>query len=389
MPLRPTRPRFIRTYPHGLPQSVGFAGSTLAYTWSTVIAAFTRQPVLQATNDPMTAMVNFTATGKVIPRLITTSLDLRVAAGVRVTVPIPAIVNGQPLIPEYWAQTSSTAVATGILMIPDPDPIVTPPVGGSNPHPNGVAPSYTWHVSDVSLGNLTDWAPHGGAGPHWQSTAAFAPTVRQTVIYGANGKYHTYTKGVHFDGANVDHMWMDWGSSLSQPFSVVICAIVHHYPERTYGQYLLDAGTATSGSYSGTDRTISEGLSYRSLMLYQSSNAILATHTGADAVRDGKHVITRADFVPRPKMFFGIFNGSSSYIGAWDNANQYINKGAVDVKTHRYFVAGRRQNNVSDNLASHMTMFEMRMFNSAISTVTLKEIYKQMAATWKFNQYHL
>jgi hypothetical protein len=185
-------------------------------------------------------------------------------------------------------------------------------------------------------------------------------------------------------------MWMDWGSNLSQPFTVVMCAIIHYYPTRRYGHYLLDAGKAQStGLADGNDHTVNDAQNHRNVMLYQHHNAVLATHQGADAVRNGKHVITRADFAPRPKMFFGIFNGTSSYIGAWDNRNKYLKKGTVDAKTHRQFVMGRRQNNISDNLASHMTMFEIRMFNSAVSIPVLREIYKQLAATWKFNQYHV
>jgi hypothetical protein len=347
--------------------------------------------------DPIVVQVTMLGTAKVIPgsTALPTSLDLRVAAGVVVTPTAPAFVRGLPIVPDYWAKTDSSMVATlgsgHVEVIPDPDPII-----GGNPHPGGVTPAATWHSTDLtsptSPYGLTDWPPHGGSGPHWLSTSAYAPVVRSTVVYGPGNKYHTYAKGVHFDGADVRHMWMDWGSSISQPFSFILCGIIHNYPTRTYGHYLLDAGvnpTSQIANYTGADKKIDDGQNHRNVMLYQSHNAILATHQGADAVRNGKHVITRADFAPRPKMFFGIFNGSSSYIGAWDNRNKYIKKGSVDVKTHRYFITGRRQNNVSDNLAAHMTVFEMRMFTSALGTTALNEIYKQLAATWKFNLYHV
>jgi len=349
-------------------------------------AGIVRQPVL-ISNTPMSVQVVLTGMGKVIaaPEIIPSGMDLRVAAGVTVTPTVPAFVRGKPLIPDLWVATSSSVTDSGITVVPDPDPIIA-----GNPHPGGVTPTHAWHVSDLSLGHLTDWAPHGGSGPHWTTSDGFSPRVIQTVVYGTADRYHTYTKGVHFDGADVHHMNLDWGSSLAQPFTVILCGIIHYYPTTTYGHFLLDAGRPVSDSLAdGRDHVVSDGLSYRSLMLYRRNTAVLATHTGADPVRSGKHVTARADFYPRPRMFFGIFNGASSYIGAWDNRNQYIKKGTVDSHTHRYFVTGRRQNHVSDEQASHMTLFEIRMYDTALTRVTLKEIYKQLAATWKFNKYHV
>jgi hypothetical protein len=368
------------------PPSIGNARAIEFLAGSTT----TSGRVPQATADaPMLIQATFMGFAKVIPGPITipAGMDLRVASGVTIAPVVPAIVLGKPLVPDYWAKTDSTMTATGaggLVMIPDPDPYV------GNPNPGGLAPKYTWHVNDLSTSPVGDWPPVGGTGPHWVSGGGFRPILRSTVVYGAGDKYHTYTRGLHFDGADVEHMTLDWGSNLSQPFTVIICGIIHWYPYASYGHYLFDSGKPVStGLADGNDHTISEGLSYRSLMLYRRDTAVLATHTGADPVRSGKHVITRADYAPRPKMFFGIFNGSSSYIGAWDNRNKYIKKGTVDNKSPRYFVTGRSQNHVSDELASHQTMFEMRMFDSAVSLPVLKEIYKQLAATWKFNLYHV
>ncbi len=320
---------------------------------------------------------------------------IRFSQSVRPTFTAPAIVSGKPLVPDYWVRPDSNIsllVGPGqIEMIPDPDPIMTV----TNPHPGGVAPAYAWTVKDLTPPgsvpyHLGAWKPHGGTGPQWKSTGEYSPRVVRTVLYGANDQFHTYTAGVHFDATEVQHMWMDYGTSLSQPFTVVITAIIHYYPTRTYGHYLLDAGKATpAGMADGLDHTFSEGMSYRSLMLYQYRTAVMATHTGADAVKNGKHVITRSDFVARPKMFFGIFNGTSSYIGAWDLRNRHIKKGSVDVHTHRYFLMGRRQNHVSDNLGAHMTVFEVRFYTQALGTTALNATFNQLAATWKFNKYHM
>jgi len=320
---------------------------------------------------------------------------IRMSQSVRPTFTTPAIVSGKPLVPDYWVRPDSNIALSvgpgGIEMIPDPDPVVNP----VNPYPGGVTPAYVWTVKDLtpprsSSYHLGLWKPHGGTGPQWKSTTEYAPRVIKTVLYGANDQYHTYSAGVHFDATEVQHMWMDYGSNLAQPFTVVITAIIHYYPTRTYGHYLLDAGKPTPGGLAdGLDHTISEGMSYRSLMLYQYKTAVLATHTGKDAVKNGNHVLARSDFAPRPKMFFGIFNGSASYIGAWDLRNRHIKRGTVDNHTHRYFLMGRRQNHVSDNLGAHMTVFEVRFYTQALGTVALNATFNQLAATWKFNKYHM
>jgi hypothetical protein len=211
----------------------------------------------------------------------------------------------------------------------------------------------------------------------------------RTVQYGTGGKNHTYTRGVHFDAGNVEHMWMDWGSGLAQPFTIMVCGILHYYPFRTYGHYLIDAGKPTSAALAdGEDHTIDDGLNYRTLMLYQRATSILATHTGRDAARDGKHVTARNDLEARPRVFFGVFNGNSSAIGAWDVRNKYYASGKVDSKTHRYFTLGRRTDKVSDNLGMHATIFEIRIFTSALTKAKIKAHYTQLASSWKFNKYH-
>lgn len=319
---------------------------------------------------------------------------IRMSQTVRPTFTTPAIIAGKPLVPDFWVRPDSNIALSvgpgGIEMIPDPDPVVNP----VNPYP-GATPAYVWTVKDLTPPRSTPyhlslWKPHGGTGPQWKSTTEYSPRVIKTVLYGANDQYHTYSAGVHFDATEVQHMWMDYGTNLAQPFTVVITAIIHYYPTRTYGHYLLDAGKPTpAGLSDGNDHTISEGMSYRSLMLYQYKTAVLATHTGADAVKNGNHVITRSDFAPRPKMFFGIFNGSSSYIGAWDLRNRHIKRGTVDSHTHRYFLMGRRQNHVSDNLGAHMTVFEVRFYTQALGTTALNATFNQLASTWKFNKYHM
>jgi len=349
-----------------------------------------------SSSTPHMASVSFTGKSVItVPPIDIGEALIQVSSGVTVAIPSPAIVSGLPLVPDVWVKPDSNMSINvgpaGIRVVPDPDPI-----DPDNPAPGGVAASYTWSVNTLTTPvaansyQLLSWPTTTGSGPSWKSSTAFAPRVARHIHYGPNGKYRTYSKGVHFNANDIEHMWLDWGSGLAQPFTVLVCGILHDYPFRTYGHYVLDAGKPTSSTLAdGQDHTIDDGLAYRSLMLYQSRTSILASHTGADAVRNGKHVIARNNFVPRPRMMFGLFNGSSSYIGAWDVRNKFIKRGTIDVKTHRYFVMGRRTDAVSDNLGAFMTVFEIRMFTSALTGDQLRAHYKQLASTWKFNLYHV
>jgi hypothetical protein len=210
--------------------------------------------------------------------------------------------------------------------------------------------------------------------------------VADKVVYGAENVYHTYSRSVHFDASSVEHMWIDLGTH-TQPFTWVICGMINYYPQRTYGHYLLDAGKPTPQRDVDRDWTLSEGLSYRSLMLYQASSAVMATHIGKDAVASGRHIKAPHDEIARPRVFMGVFNGSSSWIGSYDRYHSYGKSGRIDSHSHRYFVLGRRQNHVSDNLASHMTLFEIRFFNQALTSAQRSAQYKQLASKWSFNKY--
>ena len=307
---------------------------------------------------------------------------------VQLNMPGAAIRNGVPYVPAHWIKPpTSLAITNGTShgrVIPDPDPVTHPLPSGYTSH------TYRWTVSDLTAPgttpySLTDWAPHGGTGPHWTSNSTYAPSVRQHTIFGTNDQYHTFTQSLLFDPSDVSHMWMDMGSAISQPFTFMFAGIIHSYPTRRYGHYILDAGKATPALDVRRDHRVADGLSYRSLMLFQRSSAILCTRP---RVEDGVYAMSKHNYVPRARVMFGIFNGANSYIGYFDHENQVIKKGRVDAKTHRYFVTGRRTNYVSDNLASHMTLFEIRYFNSALGHASLLANYRQLASVWKFSHYN-
>ena len=321
--------------------------------------------------------------------LTAASQPLRALMSSSITMPDPVIVQGRPYLPLVPIKPASSMTfnvgPSNIHTFDPPTPTVTPP-GGTTHY-------WGWDAVDLAdppgthgFYNLTSWAETSGSGPSWVSSGVYTPRVADKVVYGAENAYHTYTRSVHFDASNVEHMWIDLGSH-SQPFTWVICGMINYYPYRTFGHYILDAGKPTAQRDITRDWTFDEGLDQRSLMLFQSRTAVLATHTGKDAVANGKHVIAPHNEIARPRVFFGVFNGSASFVGSIDRYNNYGKTGSVDNHTHRYFVLGRRQNHVSNNLASHMTLFEIRFFNKALSANERATQYKQLASKWRFNKY--
>lgn len=315
-------------------------------------------------------------------------VNLRPALNVQLNMPAAAIRNGYPYVPKVWSKPSHTTTITmgssHGRVIPDTDPV-------SHPLPGGItSATYRWTASDLTAPGsspyeLSSWPEHGGSGPNWTSSGVYRPTVRQHVEFGRKDQFQTYSKSVLFHPSDVNHMWLDMGSSISQPFTFMFAGIILSYPTRTYGHYILDAGKSQPQLNVNRDHRVNDGLSYRSLMLFQRTSAILCSRP---RVEDGVYVRSRHNYIPRARVMFGVFNGSNSYVGFFDHENHVIKKGKIDTKTHRYFVTGRRTNYISDNLASHMLLFEIRYFNSALSKKSLLSNYRQLAGTWKFNHYN-
>jgi len=313
-------------------------------------------------------------------------LPARAVSTLRLTVPTPAIILGRPVVPQEWFKPSSSMSGTGTV-IPDPEPdIATAGDWGQNPGGG----DYRWLASDLALTGqfLNSWPAHDG-GPSWLSVFPYRPKLRAHVQYGPGGANHAYDNGVFYNPQFVEHMWLDMAEQIPQPYSWIICGTILSYPSATYGHYLLDTGKARApgdGSLSTVrhDRTINDGLSSRSLMLFERTSGLICTRT---RVEDGVYVRTPHHWVARPRVFAGVFNGASSIAAAIDNHADSLTVGTVDNSSARYFVSGRRQNRLSDNLACNMLIFEMRFFRRALSADEVRAQYRQLAATYKFNLY--
>ena len=294
------------------------------------------------------------------------------------------IVNGKPVgNPPYWMQqdfTMTLSQGSGLIEVRDPEPDI-----------DGELPTYVWLASDLEAPtdadgyNLDEWPEHNG-GPSWMSEGKYRPNVRRRRWQSTRrGEYIRWDKSVYFEHNQVNHMWLDLGSEIPQPYTVLIVGVIHSYPSATYGHYLLDAGKRQRQLDLRKDHTVKDKLSYRSAMLFQMHSALIGTHKKAD-LTFGKHVRVKHNYRRFPRMFFGVFNENHSRIGAIDKRYKFWKGGKTDNKSVRRLVMGRRTNKISDNLSAHMTVVEVHFYNRALSRKQLMKQYKLIAAKYNFNK---
>ena len=328
----------------------------------------------------------------------------------------PAISGGKPSVPAYWAHLDSTVTLIqgpkNIHAIKDPNPKWDPRTGGwfhppppvsvpfgalwtvdSLPDPGAFPGGYYW-LGDASSADGTagintharQWLPHGATpgAPAWHSFFPFKPSVRAHDSFLPGGNVVHHPKGVHLNSHYIEHMWADFGRDRRQPFTWVIVAMVASYPHPNYNHFILDAGRnpdavhfpRLSAGAVNTGRGINDGLNYRSLLSFSPhAGAMTAQPTAGGVVR------MRADAGLRPKMFFGVFNGAKSYMGAYDPGGKREGHGHLGNtihQKHRYYVLGRRQGHISQDYSSHLLIFEIRYWSKALTHKEIKAQYHQL-----------
>ena len=352
----------------------------------------------------------------------------RTQPGVVVTVPTPAISDGNPVLPAYWARlTGSATLIQGpkhIHAIKDPNPIwdprtsgwfyPPPPVAGHPsvghaswaasdlPSPASAPGGYYW-LGDPSSQDGTagitakarQWAPRASnpGAPAWRSFFPFKPSVTAVDHYLQGGGIVHHPVGVNFNSHFIEHMWMSWAADHRQPFTWVIVACATSYPTSTYEHHLLGAGRnpdevgfpRISAEQCGTPRRIADGLPYSTLLGVDPAYMQLATAVPGGLMR------ARSNASLRPKMFVGIFNGANSYLGAWYPGYYALSHGRVTNSSayrHRHYVLGRAQNWISQTTSGHLMVFEMRFWDEALTGDDLRAQYHQLASTYQFARYN-
>jgi len=242
------------------------------------------------------------------------------------------------------------------------------------------------------------WAPDAStpSAPAWRSIFPYKPSVWPHVHYGPGGQVLTISRGVRFNLQFVEHMWMDWGKAMPQPFTWVFVAVVMDFPTPTYAHTLLDMGrdprevgfpALTDTQAMTGDYAINDGEGYRNELLISRDHMSM---TSEDAPPAGRILHAGFAAITRPRMFFGVFDSNTSLVGNYSRDGKWATRGAIGNTPgyqHRFNVMGRRKDHISSAYASHLVVFEARYWASALSVDQLNEQYDQLSSTWKFGEY--
>lgn len=360
------------------------------------------------------------------PAFIDPTSRLRLTPGIYVEMPTPIISNGKPVLPRWVAQFGADVTliegSDDIHAIPDPNPQWDPATSGwfTQPPPSGVG-DYRWVVDDLPdpsgfpdqfywLGTPSSsdgtsgiaagcqqWNPNGSTpgAPAWYSVYPYKPSVRSHVHYGAGGNILTVTKGVRFNLQFIEHMWTDFGGDLEPPFTWVVVAIVMDFPNNGYEHTILDVGRAP---VDGGAPVLNENQLNNEYLLFENLEsgarpAMFASLNQQRVVADylkTQQIVSTFNFASRPKMFFGVYDGANSLAGSYSTAGKYLVRGTLPSgagSQERYKLLGRQSGILSRNWASHLVVFEIRRWNSALGEQQLAQQYGQLSSTWKFNSY--
>lgn len=396
-------------------ESVTF-DSAIGLGFNMHVSLSSHPPVLA--DDPIDP--NVPDIGDIVERL---ELTRRLVPQVSVDMPTPIITRGKPVLPLYVASYGSDITLIEgpdhIHAIPDPDPIwdpatsgwfIQPPASGvgdswwsvdSLPDPAGFPNQFYWLGDPSSLDGTIgiaaacqQWAPSApSGGPSWRSIYPYKPSVRQHVYYGSDGSIQTVTKGVRFNIQFIEHMWADFGSLEGDPFTWVIVGIIMDFPSSGYVHSILDVGR---NPISGGAPVLNENQLQGSHALAEDIQSPYRPGISVSATEQrnwanwthSQSLITPFNHTTRPKMWFGVWNRGASKAGSYSTAGKYLKGGTLPAVGTRYALLGRQAGVLSRNNASHVVLFEMRYWRSALTEQQLDEQYHQLSSTWKFGAYH-
>lgn len=347
--------------------------------------------------------------------------NLRAVPGTVIELPIPAISGGHPSLPIYWAKFLGAATLKQgplhIHAIRDPNPLWDPATGGWTYPPPPIRPrpivrgvpvrdtsgagDYRWTVDSLPnpndfsggwywLGDPTSrdgtasmpsggrqWAtaPGGPAGPSWRSFFPYKPSVNGYDAYIVGERSVHHAKGVHCNSHYIEHMWLDFGWNMLQPFTWIVVATVMSDPFPGHEHHILDAGRSAA---------VGDNLPYRTRLSWRGDTAAMQSQALDAPLR------VRGAPGHHPRMFATIFNGRQSQVSVYDPYGRHTTHGQVGGGpgySHRYTVFGREQGYLSQTHASNIMVFEMRYWHHALTETDLAAQYAQLSSTYQFDAY--
>jgi hypothetical protein len=352
----------------------------------------------------------------------------------------PFIVYGRPVMPAYpvIAPVSVAAVVgpNDIRVVSNPDPVwdavngvwVMPPptsgVGdyrwtvqsrppGSGPEWIGLPNPVDYDAGYYPLGNRTtsdgtadptpiedgataSHADPSTGGPSWQSAYPFKPNVviRQGVTSAGNPFVHP--AAVSFSASTAQHMWLDMGADVPQPFSWVIACMPTSQADQLHT--ILDAGMnpflvgfpVLSETQLGDDWAVADNLAYRTTLSIAGPGTIVMNTATSASGGYGVTYDKPKSFNVVPRLYGMVYNGANSMLyvrGADINQVVYGKVAGGSAYKHRYYVLGRRYGIVGPDTGCEMFALEIRFWKRALTASEMDDQYGQLSSTYLFDSY--
>lgn len=355
----------------------------------------------------------------------TQPLVRRVMPSTHIVMSTPVIVRGRPTSPKYWASNDVTPELRTdpghIQAIDNPDPKWDPNTQQWNPSPpDGGVGDVRWTVNSLPdpalwtgaypLGTRSSkdgtgglpaaagqWDPDSSTptGPSWHSRWPFKPVVAPYIHHNTDGSTFEVPRGVHFHSGDVDHMWATFSRPQdATPFTWIIIALVFDHNGNVHRHPLLDWGQSPYNYWNGWDETTNSQI--RNLPGNEGAGGV-RTYLAVDQHSvymsnkfDARTLHVRHPSGPKPKMYWGIWNGTDSYVGCWFRDLKYTTHGKLkdDFNAlHKNLVMGRLNGIISPHQAADMMVFEVRYWRSKLTMSQIHAQYAQLSSTWQFHLY--
>lgn len=307
-----------------------------------------------------------------------TAFDIRAMAKLYITMPDPAVRRGVPYIPMCRGHNNLTVTCDG---------------NENFPSPYNNTSGQMWQWDTTSLGavpySVSDWSPNFGSA-HWLSSGSYRPRakVRKDIVYSRENHQledKTTAKALHFRNKNVDHMWLDLGAAYST-LTVMIVARVDSDTDE--GHYLLDAGKASPSKDLSVDDeyNIDDGVNYRAAIIVK-NNHIFATTVDDQKDKAGKTLRIPREGRSTLRLYYAVFNGNNSVLGARTFDEKHEDKGELSAANIRYLVLGRKRNKISTDHACNAAIYDVRIFDTALSDNQLRQQWRQIKKMYDIGAY--
>lgn len=306
-------------------------------------------------------------------------MNIRAIPNTLVTMADPIIYQGLPRVPMIHSVSESTA-------------LVDTTSNSGDPSDDDDTPLHRFKVSTlIDPGDdeywLEDWEETGG-GLSWISAHPYRPRVFKRTERLTDHTDRVYTRSLIFNNRYVEHMWLDLNNDYSV-LTVIIAATFHGYRSSEHGHYVLDAGRSTpiyTDVLDGESHDIDDNLDYRAALIYKDKKSLSGTSNRAN-IANGVHLQAKHDDSRKPKVLFSVFNGDDSMHGSWDIDSHTVKHGKMQPQNIRRLVLGRARNKIDRDYCSDMTVFEVLIYNEALTWKQIRTRAKRLAGRYKFDKY--